>query len=135
MDGGTHGLPEVLEPEGLGPLPEVPTYFGSFRSDVRLGLMGGVGHCTPEAMAPVALAVAPNSLATTTLHVRPAVAIASPCSTSTATPTTGASAAATPATVTATTPSTVPTASALAATTAASAPGSVGDPGIELGKW
>jgi hypothetical protein len=130
MDGGTHGLPEVLEPEGLGSLPEVPTYFGSFRSDVCLGLMGGVGHYTPEAMAPVALAVAPNSLATTTLHVRPAVAIASPCSTTTAAPTTGAPAATTPATVasaTAATPTTL--------TAAPTAPLCVGDPEIELGKW
>ncbi len=128
MDGATHGHPEVLEPEGLGPLPEVPTYFGSVRSDVCLGLMGGVGHCTPEAMAPVA--VAPNSLAATTLHVRPALAIASPCSTTTAAPTTGAPAA--------TTPATVASATAATPTTLTAAPAAalcVGNPEIELGKW
>ncbi len=117
VDGGTHGVPEVLEPEGLRPLPEVPPYLRGFRSDVCLGLMGSLGDRTPGSLAPVALAVGPSPLAAATLRsARPAVATAT-----------------TPATV-ATAPALASTATATAASSSTTAPaaGSVGGPGIEV---
>jgi len=120
VDGGTHGVPKVLEPEGLSPLPEIPLYVGGFRSDVCLGLMGSLGDRTSKSVAPVALALAPSRLAAAS-----ALASAAPTSTAVAT-----AATATPPTLAAA--SALASAATASSSTTATPTGSVGDPEIKL---